>query len=35
MLNYLNAHVLGTIKKPPVDSIGWCYTQIKEDTSYR
>eukprot|EP00088_Acartia_fossae_P010839 TRINITY_DN1542_c0_g1_i4.p1 TRINITY_DN1542_c0_g1~~TRINITY_DN1542_c0_g1_i4.p1 ORF type:complete len:428 (-),score=71.75 TRINITY_DN1542_c0_g1_i4:95-1378(-) len=24
----------GTIKKPPVDSVGWCYTRCKEDTSY-
>jgi len=24
----------GTVKKPPVDSIGWCYTGSKEDTSY-
>jgi len=24
----------GSIKKPPVESNGWCYTQIKEDTSY-
>ncbi|XP_023326496.1 speckle-type POZ protein B isoform X2 [Eurytemora carolleeae] len=24
----------GSIKKPPVESIGWCYTRCKEDTSY-
>jgi len=22
------------VKKPPVDSVGWCYTMCKEDTSY-
>ncbi len=24
----------GTVKKPPVDSTGWCYTRVKEDTNY-
>lgn len=23
-----------TVKKPPVDSTGWCYTRCKEDTNY-
>jgi hypothetical protein len=23
-----------TVKKPPVDSTGWCYTRCREDTTY-